>query len=64
MITNKRTRERGGDEPNRKDCDQRKDKGDLFLDVQLRRVYVPIEDSTKDGSLSTLSLSYTVMKTG
>jgi hypothetical protein len=36
---------------------------DLFPEVQLQRVYVPVEDSIKDESLSTLSLSYMVMKT-
>jgi hypothetical protein len=63
-IASKRNRERGDEEPNRKGCDQRKDKGDLFHEVQLRRVYVPIEEFTKDKSLSTISLSHTVMETG
>jgi hypothetical protein len=52
------------EESNRKDCDQYKDMNVLFLEVQLRRVYVPVEESTKDESLSTLFLSHTVTKTG
>jgi hypothetical protein len=39
------------------------DKGNLFPEVQLQRFYVPVEESTKDMSLSTLSLSHTVMET-
>jgi hypothetical protein len=34
-IASKRTRERGEEEPNHKDCDQRKDTSDLFLEVQF-----------------------------
>jgi hypothetical protein len=37
---------------------------DLFPEVTLRRMYVLIEESTQDGSLSTLSLSQSFMETG
>jgi hypothetical protein len=59
LIASKRTRERGEEKPNHKDCDQCKDIGDLFPEVQLQRVYVPIKESSKDKSPSTLSLSHT-----
>jgi hypothetical protein len=37
---------------------------DLFTEVRLRSTYVLVQESTKDGSLSTLSLSQSVMETG
>jgi hypothetical protein len=42
----------------------RKDTSNFFPEVQLRRVYVFVEESTKDMSLSTLSLSHTVTEIG
>jgi hypothetical protein len=41
-----------------------KDTGHLFSEVQLRRVYAHVKEFTKDGSLSTISLSHTVMEIG
>jgi hypothetical protein len=52
------------EEENRKDCDQCKDTGDLFLEVQFQSVYDPVEESTKNEFLSTLSLSHMVTETG
>jgi hypothetical protein len=40
-----------------------KNMSDLLPEVQLQRSYVPVEQSTKDGSFSALSLSQTVMET-
>jgi hypothetical protein len=42
LIASNRTRERGEEEPNRKECDQREDIGDLFTEVQHRRVMSPL----------------------
>jgi hypothetical protein len=41
---------------------KRKEHDDLFPGVPLQRTYVPVEVPTKDGSLSTLTLSQTVTK--
>jgi hypothetical protein len=48
----------GEEEPNHNDCDQRKDTSDLFPEIQLQRVYVPIEVSTKDMSFNSYPLSH------
>jgi hypothetical protein len=37
---------------------------DLFPEVPPRRIYVPVEEATKAGCLSTLSLSQTITETG
>jgi hypothetical protein len=41
-----------------------RDTGDLFYRGSTLEGLVPIEESTKDGSLSTLSLSQLIPKTG
>jgi hypothetical protein len=56
-----KTRERGEEESIHK-WRSNTNKIDLFPEVRLWRTYVPIEESTKDGSLSTLSFSQTVTK--
>ena len=48
----------GEEEPNHNDCDQRKDTSDLFPEIQLQRVYVSIEVSTKDMSFNSYPLSH------
>jgi hypothetical protein len=40
-----------------------KEHDDLFTEVRLRITYVLVEESTKDGVLSTLFLSHSVMET-
>jgi hypothetical protein len=44
--------------------DLHKEHDDLFPEVLLRRTYVPIKESNKDESLSTLYLSQAVIETG
>jgi hypothetical protein len=41
-----------------------RDTGDLFYRGSALEGLVPVEESTKDGSLSTLSLSLPIPKTG
>ena len=41
-----------------------RDTGDLFYRGSALEGLVPVEESTKDGSLSTLSLSPPITKTG
>jgi hypothetical protein len=41
-----------------------RDMGDLFYRGSALEGLVPVEESTKDGSLSTLSLSPPITKTG
>jgi hypothetical protein len=40
-----------------------KEHDNLFTEVRLWSTYVPVEESTKDGVLSTLFLSHSVMET-
>jgi hypothetical protein len=40
------------------------DTGDLFYRASVLENLVPVEESTKDGSFSTLSLSLPITKTG
>jgi hypothetical protein len=42
---------------------QCKEHNNLFPEISLQRTYIPVEESTKDGSLLTLSLYQTVTET-
>jgi hypothetical protein len=41
-----------------------RDMGDLFCQGSVLENLIPVEESTKDGSFSTLSLSPSITKTG
>jgi hypothetical protein len=63
MIISKSTRDgRGKKQIAKIMIKQRHD--DLFPEAPPQRMYVPIEESTKNGSLSTFSLSQMVTETG
>jgi hypothetical protein len=58
---NFRERERGeGEQTNRMVKINTSGHGDLFPEVRFERTYSPVEEATKDGSISILSLSQLV----
>jgi hypothetical protein len=59
----KGTLERGKRE-NKSNRNQQSEHGDLFYRGSIPRKLVPVEEATKAGSISTLSLSQTITYTG
>jgi hypothetical protein len=53
-----------GERTNKSQTINTRDTGDLFYRGSALEGLVPVEESTKDGSLSTLSLSPPITKTG
>jgi hypothetical protein len=64
MLAKSSARELRMRETNKSQAINTRDTDDLFYRGSALEGLVPVEESTKDGSLSTLSLSLSIPKTG